>query len=503
MSSTVNLGSILAARANLAPRNEAFIEGARRITFAEENARSDQFAKYLLTAGFKPGDRFALCCKNGIALSTAVFGAAKAGVTAVILNWRLRAEELVYAVNDSGAKGLMYDLAFSDHIDQIRTHAPTHTFLCSSESLSDADLESVISQDYAAVTLPDVDADAPAIIMYTSGTTGQPKGAVLSHANLCWAAQGISCTIRWNQDHRFLLVAPMFHIGGLTPLIVNVLKGCTTVFLADFDPARVWDTIQSERITNMMSVPVMLQAMLISYEKRPVDASSLQTITCGASAVPGALIDAYKARGIAVQQVYGITEFGGALSFWTHDMDTTKTHSQGKVVMHGQVRVVDVGTQQDVPGGQPGEIWCKGPMLFKGYWNNPKATQAAIIDDWYRTGDIGYQDGAGYLYVVDRVKDMIISGGENIYPAEIERVLAASPAVSEIAVVGRPDAKWGEIPVAYVVRRPGTAITEDELISTCKEHLASYKCIKQVHFVDVLPKNGVGKVLKRQLRNAA
>ena len=200
MSGTVNLGSILAARANLAPRNEAFIEGARRITFAEENARSDQFAKYLLTAGFKPGDRFALCCKNGIALSTAVFGAAKAGVTAVILNWRLRAEELVYAVNDSGAKGLMYDLAFSDHIDQIRTHAPTHTFLCSSESLSDADLESVISQDYAAVTLPDVDADAPAIIMYTSGTTGQPKGVVRDNG-------GHAVALKWS-------LANVFSVGA-------------------------------------------------------------------------------------------------------------------------------------------------------------------------------------------------------------------------------------------------------------------------------------------------
>lgn len=495
-----SLGTLLADRAAVSGDREAFVDGGRRFSFREIDTRATRFASFLLHDGLRRGDRLALCCKNGEALATAFLGAAKAGVIAVLVNWRLGPDELEHVLADSGTVALMYDEAFAGVVGGVRAKVAVKTFIATGGDSAPLRYEDVVSRSWDAEASQGAGGDDPAVIMYTSGTTGKPKGAVLSHANLFWAAQATSSSVEWNRDDRFLLVAPMFHIGGLLPLVIDVLEGCATVFLGDFDPARVWSTIQAERITSMMSVPLMLQAMLMVARTRSVDASSLRTVTCGASAVPAWLIDAYRERGVRVRQVYGITELGGSVTFWTHEMDPSRSSSQGKPVMHMRLRVVAFDTLRDVPAGTVGEVVCSGPMQFSGYWRNPEATRGAIQDGWYRTGDAGYLDEQGYLFVVERLKDMIISGGENIYPAELERVLAGCPGVAEVAVVGQPDPRWGEIPVACVVRKPDAEVTEAQLVAECRRHLASYKCIKGVRFLPALPKSAVGKVLKRELR---
>lgn len=250
----------------------------------------------------------------------------------------------------------------------------------------------------------------------------------------------------------------------------------------------------------MMSVPLMIQALYMVAQKMPVDASSLISVTCGAAAVPQALIKAFLAMGVKVQQVYGATEVSGSATFWSHEMDLARSDSQGKADFHARIKIVDPASGQTLPNGQVGEIWIKGPIVFKEYWGKPEATAEAKVDGWYRSGDMGRLDDEGYLYVVDRLKDMIISGGENIYPAELEAVIASHPAVAEVAVVGRPDEKWGEIPIAYLALKPEAQLGEKDVIDLCRQNLAAFKCVKEVRIVEALPRNPVGKILKTTLR---
>ncbi len=493
-----NLGGLLAQRAHLSPDKEGFIGSEYRYTYAQVNQRANRFAAYLESLGLAPGERVAILCKNREPLASSLFGAAKAGCVSVLMNWRLQVPELSYILQDSQAAFLLYDAEFAPVVEKLQGEVPVRHFL-----VVGAGWEEALAGQSPQEPKARGGDDDPAVIMYTSGTTGRPKGATLSHRNLLWSTLAISHTVEWDYRHRFLLVAPLFHIGGLAPLVTNVHKGITSYFMPDFDPVEVWRVIAQERISNMMSVPLMLLAMLMASQKMEVDASSLVTITCGASPVPASLIQSYLDMGIKVQQVYGTTECAGAVSFWTHEMDPDKMTSQGKPVFHLELKVVDPESGRELPPGQVGEIWCRGPMVFVGYWNQPQATEQALRDGWYRTGDLGRFDEDGYLFVVDRLKDMIISGGENVYPAELEKVISSHPAVAEVAVIGRPDPKWGEIPVACVVRRPQAQLEAQEVVELCREQLAAYKCVKDVVFLDELPKNSVGKVLKTVLREQA
>ncbi len=497
----INIGKMFTNRALLSPQLEAFVGDGYRFTYAQANERINQFAHYLLQeALLQPGDRIALLSKNNEHLAGAVFAAAKIGAVAVPLNWRLQAPELVYILNNCGAKALLYDGEFGSVVQELRAQTKIQTFLRKGGSGADPDYELTLKGFSPEELHGTGGGEDPLIIMYTSGTTGRPKGAVLSHENLFWATLGITHTLDWRYRDRFLSVAPMFHIGGLAPVITNVHAGCTTVFMPDFDPVRVWQTVAQEKIQFMMTVPVMLGFMLKVLDKSKTDLSSLRHIVCGGSMVSSELINAYQSLGIAVENVYGITEYGGAVCFWMPEMGENKKKSVGKPVFHGQIRIAGVETGKELPPGEVGEILCYGPQVFKGYWNNPEGTENALNDGWYRSGDLGMKDAEGFIYVVDRLKDMIISGGENIYPAELEAVISRHAGVADVAVVGVPDDKWGEIPRAYVVKKEGAVLAENDIIEVCRQNLAGYKCVKEVFFIDALPRNASGKVLKTSLK---
>jgi fatty-acyl-CoA synthase len=496
---SVHLGQLLSQRAMLSPEQEALVTPDGRWTFQQLNQRVSRLAGYLSTQGVSEGDHIAVLAKNGELLCSALFAAARLGATLVVLNWRLQTEELEFILGDSSPTALLFEEDFTQGVELLSASRPRLLLVGTGNQSIGADYECIVRLNHSLPRIQDHVSGHPAVIMYTSGTTGHPKGAMLSHRAVIASSQGASCTLAWNQDHRFLLIAPMSHIGGLSPLITNVLKGCTTILLPDFDPVQVWQTITQEKVTSLMTVPVMLQALLAVAQKMPVDTSSLVWVTCGASAVPLQLIDACLAAGISIQQVYGATEFCGAISFWLPEMGLDKAESQGKMLIGGEAKIVDLDTVATLGSGQRGEIWCRGPMMFDGYWRNPEATKSALQDGWYRTGDVGYLDEEGAIYVVDRCKDMIISGGENIYPAELEAVIRTLPEVAEVAVVGRPDERWGEVPVAFVVARDGVALTREAVIQVCRDKLASYKAVKEVHFIEALPRSAVGKVLKRQL----
>lgn len=501
---TYNLGEMLAHRACLAPRHEGFIGPNYRYSYAEVDRRCERLALWLRQAGLQPGDRIAVYGKNTEALATTIFAAAKADGIAVVLNWRLQVEELVYILNDSGARALFYDAAFASVVEELRHRTGLEVFICNGVSASDPDYAAIVEDENLPPCPPAARRGGDtAIIMYTSGTTGKPKGAMLTHDNFLAAGHGTSSTIDWYDSHRFLLVAPIFHIGGLMPLTTSVQKGSTVYFLPDFDPVAVWDVIRHERITTMMTVPAMLNALLAIAPRVEADASSLVNITCGASVVPKPLIEAWAAMGVSIQQVYGLTEVTGALSFWKAGMDASKGSSHGKPAFLNRVRIVDIETGKPVSPGVAGEVMCQGAVVFAGYWNNPDATNSALRDGWFATGDVGYLDDEGFLYLVDRLKDLIISGGENIYPAEVEAVILAHGGIAEVSVVGRPDPRWGEVPVAFAVRKPDLAVAEQDIIDDCRSHLAHFKCPKAVIFLDALPRNGIGKILKPELRKMA
>lgn len=497
---TLHLSRLLTQRAGLTPDREAYVCGELRLTFAQFAQRTHRLAEYLREKGIKPGDRIAVCAKNGEFICNALFATAHLGATLVVLNWRLSSAELDYALTDSRPVALLSEAAFSTALTPVVEKHPEWLLVGSGEGALGESYAAIQQTAAASPVFWEGPADAPAVIMYTSGTTGRPKGAMLPHAALINTAISTTATLDWNSDYRFLLVAPLFHIGGLSPLICNIWRGCACVLAADFDPVSIWEVIQRERINMMMTVPLMLQVMFQVARSREVDTSSLAWVICGASMVPPTLIEAGAALGIQVQQVYGITECCGALTFWTQPMGLEHLNSHGRPILNSELKIVDPGTGQTLAAAQEGEIWFRGPMLFSGYWDNPAASAAVLVDGWYRTGDIGRLDSAGFLHVIDRLKDLIISGGENIYPAEIEDVLAQLEGVAEVAVIGQPNERFGEIPVAYIARAEGSTLDEAAVIQACRDQLAGYKCVKAVEWVTALPRNSVGKVLKRELR---
>lgn len=508
-----NIGLLLTKRAQICPDREAFVEFERnrRFTFTELNDRANRVANALLETGIRPGDRVASLLKNSIEFVETYFAVAKIGAVMVPVNWRLVAGEIAYILQDAGAKALVYDSDFDEATDTL--YSGTHGELGVEQWVRRENGDTGTPEwalDYetftaaSMVTEPPVGAwdDDNLFIMYTSGTTGRPKGAVHSHEGMLWSQLTSMTTSDMRDGDRWLLALPMFHVGCLSPTSLLVHRGGTGIIMRELDIGEMFRCIAQEKVTIFMAVPAMLQFMLMTPERNENDISSVRWIATGAAPVPVSLLHDYEALGIRIFQAYGLTESCGPGTLLLHEDAQARVGSCGRPQMHTEIKIVD-GDGNTIPMGsdQPGELLVGGRHIMKEYWNNPQATAETLRDGWLHTGDICTWDSDGFVTICDRMKDMIISGGENIYPAELENTLAACPDVQEAAVIGVASKKWGETPLAIIVPAPGTSPTAESLKTYCKEHMAGYKVPQLYELVDTLPRNPSGKLLKPALRN--
>tara|TARA_R110000823_G_scaffold305771_1_gene427960 strand:- start:7247 stop:8794 length:1548 start_codon:yes stop_codon:yes gene_type:complete len=506
MSTNISIGEFLTTRAHMNPHKEALFDVAsdKRVTYQELDARSNRCANALLSLGLARGDRVALLANNGHQFAESFFGVAKTGLVVMPLNWRLTASELAFILKDGGATVMIFDAEFLPVVEELRemgnagsdvVHwicigSPAPEYARDYETLLEASKETEPSRKSRQ--------DDNLFIMYTSGTTGNPKGVVHTHSTVFWAMLTLNATADSHFNDRYLLMLPMFHVGALTPLISSTYNGTTLVMLKNFDPGKAWELIEQERITTTLAVPAMLSFMLKvpGYEK--TDWSSLRYVSSGAAPVPVSLINTYTEMGIHIYQIYGMTETCGPACMIGSDDAVSKIGSTGKSFFHTEVRVIDEqGNNQ--PPGEPGEVIVRGPHIMKEYWNRPDATADAIVDGWLQTGDVATWDEEGFVTIRDRKKDMIISGGENVYPAEIENVLLQHPDVSDAAVIAQVSERWGESPLAVIVAS-SDSLSEQDVMTHCVGKLARYKMPRKVEFAEDIPRNPSGKILKRLLR---
>lgn len=504
---TINIGALLAKRAFLNGDREGYVDGksGMRLTFSEINSRCNRVANALLNAGIGPGDRVGLLMMNSAEFMETYFAIAKVGGVVVPLNWRLVPDELEFILKDSGACLLIFGEEFIDTATDLHARGDK-TDITKWIQVAKKDGETHFSEDYVAFREAAADAE-PAIgaagddvlyIMYTSGTTGLPKGVVHTHDTTFWAMLTFEITSDLRDGDRYLAALPMFHVGALTPITLNVYRGVTSFVMREFDPARAWELIEQERIQTALLVPAMLNFMIQVPNLDRFDHSSIRWIQSGASPLPVNLIEAYEKIGIPVHQIYGLTETCGPACVINAENALKKIGSTGRSFFHTVVKIVDETGAECAPNEQ-GEVWVRGPHIMLEYWNRPDATAETIVDGWLRTGDVAVMDDDGFVFIQDRIKDMIISGGENVYPAEVENVILAHPEVAEVAVIGQPSERWGESPFAVVVRKD-EGLSEADVLKFCDGKLARFKLPKGVAFVEQIPRNPSGKVLKRVLR---
>ncbi len=478
----------------------AYRTPARTWTFAQVDEASNRVAQGLKSLGVGAGDRVACLTKQTVECAVLVLGANKVGAVCMPVNWRLAPPEIEYIVNNGQAKLMMADAAFASATGKIKTFI-TEEF------------SSWYGEFDARDTGYQPDAEETALQLYSSGTTGLPKGVELTHRNLRVAmVEAVPDAIGYRGPPDVMLnVLPTYHIAGIGVALLTASKGGMSVLYPDFDPAKAVAAIAEHRITHSFLVPAMIQFMLQAPGAGGADYSSLRGISYGASPIPETvLVNAMRTFKCGFIQVYGLTETTGAISRLApedHDPEGPKKpllRSAGKPIDGVELRVVDAASR-DCAEGEVGEVWIRSAQNMKSYWANPKATGEAFVDrqpdglGWFRSGDAGFLR-EGYLFLHDRIKDMIISGGENIYPAEVENALMQHPAVADGAVIGVPDPQWGETVKACVVLRPGVSATEKDIIDFMRERIAHFKCPKSVDFMETIPRNPTGKILKRVLR---
>jgi fatty-acyl-CoA synthase len=490
MSGEHTLGRWLEDRRRNTPARVAIdIEGTR-ITYGELADRAWRMTSALAARGVERGDRVATLTPNSADHVALLFACARRGLALQPLNWRLLPSEIRYQLDDAEPSLLVVDPAHADLATETGSAVPLVQF---------ADLDAT-----GPVPGVDVQDDDPLLLAYTSGTTGTPKGAILTHANCFWTNLSFDRTSGIGDDDVVLQVLPQFHSGGwnVQPLLAW-WKGATVVLEPRFDPARAIRLIEEKGVTTMMGVPATYLFMAEQPEFATCDLSSLRLAVVGGAPMPESLLETWHARGVGIVQGYGLTEAAPNVLCLPQEDAARKVGFAGKPYPHVDVALRDPGSGTLLDGHATGELVVRGPNVFAGYWRNPEATAAAFADGWLLTGDVAERDEEGYYRIVGRLKDLVISGGENVYPAEIEDVLHAHPAVSEAAVVGVPDERWGEACIAFVVLRPGHELDEEAVLEWCAGRLARFKVPKGVRFVDALPRSGMDKVLKDELRASA
>jgi fatty-acyl-CoA synthase len=488
MAADTTIARWLADRARITPDRIAIDCEGSSVTYGELDERSRRLAGTLLASGLRHGDRVATLTKNSVEHVEAFFACATAGFVLTPLSWRLAPPELAYQLDDAGPAAFLVQDGLDDLADAALIAAAATPARGTLGELGEG-----------GPRTGDVAGDDGLLLVYTSGTTGKPKGAVLTHANCFWTNVGFDLATGVSGDDVVLQVLPQFHCGGwnVQPLLAW-WKGATVVLEPAFDAARCLSLIEERRVTTMMGVPATYLFLAQDPLFAQTDFSSLRRAVVGGAPMPEALLQTWLGRGVAVVQGYGLTEAAPNVLCLPPEDAVRKAGWAGKPYPYVQTALRDAESGELLDGAATGELVVRGPNVFAGYWRNPEATAEAFADDWLRTGDVAERDAEGFYRICGRLKDMYISGGENVYPAEVESVLHDHAAVAEAAVVGVPDERWGEVGVAFVVAADSAA-SEQELLDHCRARLASFKVPREVRFVDSLPRNAMDKVAKAEL----
>ena len=503
-----NIGSWLSKRALLSPDTLGYIDNhlTPGLTFSEMNVRANKIGNALKARGIVKGERVALLLMNSPEFLELFFGLAKIGAVVVPLNWRLVADELEFIIKNSGATTLVFGDEFAEMAAELnqrgdKTDINNWLHVHESGALAEFGESYVDVREQGAESDPVVDSgdDDILYIMYTSGTTGLPKGVVHTHTTSAWGVMTIAATISFMEGDVFLSPLPMFHVGALTPITVNVYRGVTSVVMRNFDPVQAWTLIDQHKVTAALAVPAMLNFMLSIENLERFEYSQLRWCLSGAAPVPESLIRSYADLGIEIHQIYGLTESCGPACVIDSTNALKYIGSTGKEFFHTEVRIVD-DDGNDCEADTVGELIVRGRHVMKEYWKNPQATAETIVNGWLHTGDLGRMNSHGFIYIEDRLKDMIISGGENVYPAEIEKLLMEMDGVLDCAVIGQPSERWGESPFAIIVAS-NAELRANDVLNFCNGRLARFKMPCDAVFVSEVPRNSSGKILKRILRD--
>ena len=498
------IGFWLTKRELLNGNREAVVEVGRRLTYRQLNRRVNQASRTLQGMGLQYGDRCAVLAYNCLEFVEVLFAAAKLGLIVVPLNWRLAVAELAFILTDSGTETLFFDPDFAGPVEALKGQSPLRRFI----SIGPKEIPGVTCYEKALAGQRDdepepdraADMNTPHIIMYTAGTTGRPKGAVLGQGASFWNAVNMSLCIDLTSQDRTLTILPLFHVGGIGLYTLPTLyQGGTVVIQRSFDPKLTFRLVEEERVNVLFGVPAIFLFLIQDPGFKSGVMSRLRSVMSGGAPLPVSLIHQYHEAGIILQQGFGMSEAAPGIAALDRDRALAKGGSIGRPLFHMEVRIVD-DENRDRAIGETGELLIRGPNLMQEYWKRPDATAEAFTEGWLHTGDLARMDGDGDLYIVERKKDMYISGGENVYPAEVENTLYELTQVAEAAVIGIKDQTWGEVGRAIVVRKPGQKLSETEILDFLKKRLAKYKIPKSVVFVGQLPRNAAGKVLKNQLR---